>query len=773
MSRSRFRTGFVSLSVLFYLASSAFSASIAQGGSKSGYQNFSFLKPDHLFWSVFHIDAWQALAATGKVAVNFDWVVGNTPRDANRVGGLAIALTGYRLSRWNLDAVAGDSQFRFTNLRERFSNAFYLDVYVRGGHVALAGPKGELSVFGGRVTRLEGLTGLTYAVTGESLFGFKARQLLGNAVVLGAGFLRTQNEDDFQGAPVTKNNNILLLDSEASLTRRLTWITEFRMSDYQDAAADTRTRDLNLRFGTVYASEKVRFEANYRYAGADYHFVNATTQNERNQQELFFLANASPWKWLTVYGHFGLAADSGRSGFAFLPVQETRNLIGVSISPGHGPTFLINYDSFDRRPNPNVSASVTADFSMSSLYGEMHYGGARGNAYLRFRRFTYADRLYPQNASEQSVATLGLHRSVGSGLIVYAEGEATRTTHAGGGRDTMVTARMGFNYYLDSVFSCWAEGSYSRFSGLAGLPDRNYAAAFVGLNGTLPKGIQVFLDVRYDQSFRTLENLISPPGLRFNVRVMKRFNWGETPRVAGFKSDLADGGTGSISGSVFEDVNGNGLRDPGERGLAKFALHLEDGTAVETAADGAFKIHRVAVGDHLVSLDASHIPIEYNVLGLAEKKVNVAFRGESRLNFRVVSGARLSGRVVLDENKNGKADEKEPGLPDILVYLSPDGEINTFTNADGNFEFQNLNPGEYVIKVDDLTFPSGTALVEPGGFTKTIKAGENAENVVFLVQEKIRYIRFDIGPEPAAAKPPKAPIPGAAGTPNTIRRTPL
>ena len=160
-----------------------------------------------------------------------------------------------------------------------------------------------------------------------------------------------------------------------------------------------------------------------------------------------------------------------------------------------------------------------------------------------------------------------------------------------------------------------------------GLPARNYAAAFFGMSGQLLKGVRYFVDVRYDQTFETFERLVSPPGLRLTFRLMKTFNWGEPVKPAGFRSGFSDGRNGSISGSVFNDDNGNGVMDPGEKGLPRFSLKLEDGSAVETG-DGWIVplLPRRGRRAYRRLWTSAIFRSRYNILGPAEQRIAVAFR---------------------------------------------------------------------------------------------------------------------------------------------------
>ena len=106
-------------------------------------------------------------------------------------------------------------------------------------------------------------------------------------------------------------------------------------------------------------------------------------------------------------------------------------------------------------------------------------------------------------------------------------------------------------------------------------------------------------------------------------------------------------------------------------------------------------------------------------------------------------------------------------LPDVLVYLLPGGEINTFTNADGDYDFENLDPGEYTVTIDERTLPEGCVIVPPAEFKRSIAPGETAERAVFLVKQRIITIRMTAGvaqaPPARAPAKPKSALPAGAG----------
>ena len=75
-------------------------------------------------------------------------------------------------------------------------------------------------------------------------------------------------------------------------------------------------------------------------------------------------------------------------------------------------------------------------------------------------------------------------------------------------------------------------------------------------------------------------------------------------------------------------------------------------------------------------------------------------------DFRLVRTGRISGRVWLDTNENGKFDENEKPLPDIRVVTASGRD--TLTDADGNFTMGDLPPGEHIFLIDEKTLPTKT-----------------------------------------------------------------
>ena len=182
--------------------------------------------------------------------------------------------------------------------------------------------------------------------------------------------------------------------------------------------------------------------------------------------------------------------------------------------------------------------------------------------------------------------------------------------------------------------------------------------------------------------------------------------------------------TATLGDLVWEDLNGNGIFDTNEPGLAGVQLNLTGTTgagtsvnrSVTTDGNGKYSFTNIVPGLYHVELEA---PAGFNFssanLGSDDSLdsdfsngfvSNIPLRsGENILHvdgglFRFSS---LGDFVWEDLNANGVQDLNEPGLASIQVLLTGTtgaGETITtsiITSADGSYQFDQLEPGTYTL----------------------------------------------------------------------------
>lgn len=163
---------------------------------------------------------------------------------------------------------------------------------------------------------------------------------------------------------------------------------------------------------------------------------------------------------------------------------------------------------------------------------------------------------------------------------------------------------------------------------------------------------------------------------------------------------------GSISGTVWEDRNGNSSADPDEASLAGVQVTLGTSLTTTTGSDGSYRFDNLLDGVHRVRvLPSSDYEGSGDIDGGMDNQIsNIEIINGSHIvgqDFlvRLVPG-RIGGHVYDDRNANGSLDTGEPALADVFIQLS-DGSVTT-TDASGAYLFANLPPATYTVTAANL-----------------------------------------------------------------------
>jgi hypothetical protein len=187
----------------------------------------------------------------------------------------------------------------------------------------------------------------------------------------------------------------------------------------------------------------------------------------------------------------------------------------------------------------------------------------------------------------------------------------------------------------------------------------------------------------------------------------------------------------SIGDTVFFDVDGDGIQDPGEPGIVGITVELgnSDGDVLATTVTGPGGIYAfssVAPGNVIVSAVATGLASTTSGSqsftlnsGDAIDNADFGFRGRGS----------IGQTLWFDTDGDGVQDPEESGLGGVtveLVWAGPDGVLGTgddltfvtTTDDDGRYRFDGLPPGIYEVTIDGATL-SGSRRVSasPDGGT--------------------------------------------------------
>jgi uncharacterized protein (DUF2141 family) len=178
---------------------------------------------------------------------------------------------------------------------------------------------------------------------------------------------------------------------------------------------------------------------------------------------------------------------------------------------------------------------------------------------------------------------------------------------------------------------------------------------------------------------------------------------------------------GTIVGSVFDDLNGNGRRDPGELGLGGVPIELRAGgntaglrgqagalATVYTASNGSYVFTGIQPGNYVVQ---GVFPAGYVSAGGNSAPVTLQGSSAAAANLAGMAEGTVRGSVFNDLDGDGDQGPAEPslaGAPVELVDCGPDQTCGTdddtvvatgTTDDEGRYSFHGVGPGRYLVRL--------------------------------------------------------------------------
>ncbi|MDX1692019.1 MAG: SdrD B-like domain-containing protein [Acidimicrobiia bacterium] len=178
----------------------------------------------------------------------------------------------------------------------------------------------------------------------------------------------------------------------------------------------------------------------------------------------------------------------------------------------------------------------------------------------------------------------------------------------------------------------------------------------------------------------------------------------------------------SIGDLVWEDVDGDGVRDDGEPGVSGVTVRLYDADGAEVAstttnADGVYGFSDLTPGTYHVEVDLPSgfvatlrdrgsddgLDSDVDAGGVMAATTLTSNEQDRRWDAGLVRLTSIGDYVWQDLNGDGLQNGGEPGLNNVTVRLLTSGGSQvaaTTTDANGEFEFTGVRPGVYRLEVE-------------------------------------------------------------------------
>jgi methionine-rich copper-binding protein CopC len=197
----------------------------------------------------------------------------------------------------------------------------------------------------------------------------------------------------------------------------------------------------------------------------------------------------------------------------------------------------------------------------------------------------------------------------------------------------------------------------------------------------------------------------------------------------------------SYTGTVYDDLSGNGVHDPGDPGLQGWTVNLLDinGNIVATTTsdvNGNYQFANIGFGTWTIEEVNQNGWFQTQPVNPPGTYTFTATSGASQtgLDFGNFALVNVTGNVYNDQNGNGHRDPGEPGLQGWTVNLTdPAGNTvaSTTSDANGNYQFDNLFPGTFTVSEILMAGWTQTQPVSPGVYTFATQSGMNETGLNF------------------------------------------
>lgn len=161
-----------------------------------------------------------------------------------------------------------------------------------------------------------------------------------------------------------------------------------------------------------------------------------------------------------------------------------------------------------------------------------------------------------------------------------------------------------------------------------------------------------------------------------------------------------------VEGRVFRDNNINGSFNAGEPGLPGIEVRLDDGQVAITDELGRYKFPSVSADQHEVSIALTQFRNPVRMTTRSVTDIDLIQQRVAVVNFGLLDFARLMGNVYNDLRFDNVRQPDSKGMENIQLVLDDGKQVRKIqTQGSGDFELDNVPPGDYKLSLDAASIP--------------------------------------------------------------------
>jgi len=680
-------------------------------------------------------------------------------------------------SRWTFRG--GDFVVPLNLVEFPFTNIYYPQLAARGFQIRASTTGREYGFFAGGETLLSGPRVPFRTRVPQTAWGAFVKQRFGSRLEVGARFLRLTSSSEsirnnpvfFQAGRSFQAIDIAAVQSALSVTSHLKLLAEASSSfgASQIVPAGGGSVPVSVVAGPIYDTGRFTFRANYVSQSLSYLPIAGYFVGDRRGP--FAEARLRPFDWLELFGSANRYTNNLEKAANTASFRSTATTRGASVRlparfTASGDLSAIRFSSWQpanrgRQDSSNrqLSLNLTRPVGRHSLR-------------LTGREIQLLSGGQRQRQRTGEVEDTVVYRRVVLGAAIRLQrqlGVEPKTTVSGRGSFQVLFGRFNMHGYFEAgndltnrtLFATSA--TTSAVLGLSARLRRTWSLEIEGYRNHLltqlnPENIFVL----QNQNALTANVLSTFNQWSFYFRMSKQFNWGQ-PRPSGNIRDYAASQvplTGVVEGFVWAQSAGGRTPAPG------VAVMLDGNRTVATGSDGQYRFSDVTDGPHKVALAIGELPVDYDPGTVRELNTLVQPKRTARADLEVVRLTGIEGQI------NGP---KDPPLDRILIRLLPT-ERYTTPDPEGNFFFQNLREGDYVVALEKESLPEFGVMLSPALVPAVVRVGKDLAPFRFefeirmpvkpirkVYETKAELISSDVlsGRPPMVADPPDWPTGGA------------